>query len=185
MIYKKKKKDNIKKKVEYKDLTNKKAFAWTRVSSREQEKKGHSLDYQKRMCQEYAERNNIQIVEFLGGTFESAQEEGKLYQDMIDRILDSPDINIILIDSFDRFSRTGAKGIVTKEMLKKNGKYVISVTQEVDPDSESGEMIEDFHMLFSKFDNNVRKHSLIKGMKECIHEGYWYNNFQGDIVERR
>lgn len=175
MINKKKKKNDIKKKVEYKDLTEKKAFAWTRVSTREQEKKGHSLDYQKRMCKDYAERNNIQIVDYLGGEFESAQEEGKLYQQMVDRVLETPDINIILTDSFDRFSRTGAKGILTKETLKKNGKYIISVTQEVDPDSESGEMIEDFHLLFSKFENNMRRAKCIKGMKECIHQGYWYN----------
>lgn len=171
----KKKKNEINKRVEYKDLTDKKAFVWTRVSTREQEKKGHSLDHQKRMCKEYAERNNIQIVDYLGGEFESAKEEGKLYQQMVDRVLETSDINIILTDSFDRFSRTGAKGILTKETLKKNGKYIISVTQEVDPDSESGEMIEDFHLLFSKFENNMRRGKCIKGMKECIHQGYWYN----------
>lgn len=175
MINKKKKKESVNKKVDYKDLTNKKAFVWTRVSTREQERKGHSLDHQKRMCKEYAERNNIQIVDYLGGEFESAKEEGKLYQQMVDRVLETSDINIILTDSFDRFSRTGAKGILTKETLKKNGKYIISVTQEVDPDSESGEMIEDFHMLFSKFENNMRRGKCIKGMKECIHQGYWYN----------
>ncbi len=170
-----KKKNYIKKKVEYKDLTNKKAFVWTRVSTREQEKEGHSLDYQKRICKEYAERHNIQIVDYLGGEFESAQEEGKLYQQMVDRALNNPDINVILIDRFDRFSRTGAQGIVTKELLKKNGKYIISASDEVDPDSESGEMIQDFRLLFAKYENNVRAKEIIKGMKECIGNGYWYN----------
>lgn len=36
------------------------------------------------------------------------EEEGKLYQQMVNRALNNPDINVILIDRFDRFSRTGA-----------------------------------------------------------------------------
>lgn len=171
----KKKKNDIKKKVEYKDLTTKRAFVWTRVSTRRQEEKGHSLDYQIRICKEYAQRSNIEIVDFLGGTFESAQQEGKLYQDMVDRALKSPDVNLILTDRLDRFSRTGIQGIVTKELLKENGKYIISATEEVDPDSDSGEMIQDFRLLFAKYENNVRARNIVKGMKECIHQGYWYN----------
>lgn len=172
---KKKKKKAVKKKIEYKDITNKKAFVWTRVSTAEQAKEGHSLEYQKRICTEYAKRNNIEIVDYLGGRFESAQQEGKLYQKMVDKALRNPDINVILIDRFDRFSRTGAQGIITKEVLKKNGKYIISASEEIDPDSVSGEMIQDFRLLFAKLENTTRAIEIVKGMKECIHQGYWYN----------
>ena len=170
-----KKKQNAQKKVEYKNITDKKAFVWTRVSSAHQCKEGHSLDYQKRMCIEYAEKNNIQVVDFLGGTFESAKEEGKLYQEMIDKALKDADVNIILVDRLDRFSRTGLQAMVTKDMLKQRGKYLISVSEEIDPDSNSGELTQNLRLIFANFENDVRAGSIVKGMKECIHQGYWYN----------
>lgn len=175
MIIDIRKKNKVKVNPEYKDLTTKKAFVWTRVSSAEQAQEGHSLEYQKRVCTEYAKDNNIQIIEYLGGTFESAKDEGKLYQMMIERALKSTDVNIILIDRLDRFSRTGIQGITTKDLLKKNGKYIISVTDDIDPDNASADMIQNFRLLFAKYENEERKKAIVKGMKECIHKGYWYN----------
>ena len=35
---------------------------WTRVSTSRQEKDGGSLDYQKKVCEDYAERNGLNIV---------------------------------------------------------------------------------------------------------------------------
>ena len=49
---------------------------------------------------------------------ESAQTEGKLYRNMIEKVAKDKEINVILVASYDRFSRTGPEGIMTKAYFK-------------------------------------------------------------------
>ena len=118
--------------VEYSKLENKVAALWTRVSTERQEENNCSLDTQKKICMEYAERYGIRIKREFGGTHESAKTEGKKYKAMISAVAADPEINIILVYSFDRFSRAGAEAIATKAFLKSKGVYVISATQQTD-----------------------------------------------------
>ena len=171
-----KKKNNIQKKVvEYANLKNKKAVIWTRVSTKEQAENNNSLEVQRKECEAYAKKHNIPIVKYYGGTYESAKKEGKLYRQMITEVGKDKDINIILVYSFDRFSRAGDEGILTKRYLKSKGVYVVSITQPTDPDSASGEFMENMLFLFNQFENNLRKGKCEAGMKECLENGYWYS----------
>ena len=56
-----------------------------------------------------------------------------MYRKMIAEVAKDKEINIILVYSFDRFSRAG-----TEAYLKSKGIYVISATQATDPDSAAG-----------------------------------------------
>lgn len=169
---KKKHQKNI---VEYGNLKEKVAVVWTRVSTKEQAENNNSLDVQKKECELYAQKHNIKIVKYYGGTNESAKTEGKLYREMITEVAKSKDVNIILVYSFDRFSRAGDEGILTKRYLKSKGIYVVSVTQPTDPDSAAGEFMENILFLFNQFENNLRKGKCEAGMKECIERGDWYS----------
>ena len=168
------KKKNRIKVVEYANLKEKVGVVWTRVSTKEQAENNNSLEIQKKECELYAKRNNIQIVDYFGGTNESAKKEGKLYQEMIAKVAKMKDVNIILVYSFDRFSRAGDEGILTKRYLKSKGIYVVSVTQATDPDNPAGEFMENILFLFNQFENNLRKGKCEAGMKECLENGYWY-----------
>ena len=66
------------------------------------------------------------------------------------------EINVILVYSFDRFSRSAA-AIATKQKLKEQGIYVISATQSSDPDSVVGDFVEDLSIILGKFDNAIRR----------------------------
>ena len=160
--------------VEYANLEHKVAALWTRVSSERQERENCSLENQKKICKEFAEAHGITIKREFGGKHESAKTEGKMYKEMIAAVAKDKEINIILVYSFDRFSRAGYEAMATKAYLKSKGIYVVSATQLTDPDSAQGEMMENMYFIFSQFDNQIRRDKSVMGMTECIKRGEWY-----------
>ena len=168
---KKKQKNKI---VEYAKLEHKVAALWTRVSTERQENENYSLANQKKICREFAEANGITIKREFGGKHESAKNEGKMYKEMIADVAKDKEINIILVYSFDRFSRAGMEAMMTKAYLKAKGIYVVSATQLTDPDSAVGEFMENIIFLFNQFENNLRRDKAVMGMTECIKRGEWY-----------
>ena len=151
------------------------AVIWTRVSTKEQADNNLSLDTQEKACRDYAARNGIEIDCVKGKTNESAKQEGKGYNEMITYVSRHTNVNMILVYSFDRFSRAGAEAIVTKAYLKSKGITVVSVTQPVDSDSKAGELMENMLFLFNQFENDLRKDKCIAGMQECLEKGDWYS----------
>ena len=162
------------KRVAFSQLDHKVAALWTRVSSEKQEQNNCSLETQDKVCREFAERNGITIKKHFGGTHESAKKMGNEFKRMIAEVSRDKEINVILVYSYDRFSRTGAEASMLKALLKSKGVYVVSATQPVDPDSASGDFMEDVLLLFSKFDNTIRKDKCVCGMKECLRRGEWF-----------
>ena len=161
---------------EFSKLENKVAALWTRVSTEKQERNNCSLENQQRICREYAEQHGITIKKEFGGTHESAKTEGKMYREMIAEVARDKEINIILVYSFDRFSRAGSEAIMTKAYLKTKGIYVISATQATDPDSAAGTFMENILFLFNQFENDLRRDKCVTGMRECLKKGYWYGH---------
>ena len=53
----------------------KKAIIYTRVSTKEQADNNTSLTTQKKYCEEYAVKNGFEVVEYFGGTYESAKTD--------------------------------------------------------------------------------------------------------------
>lgn len=157
---------------EFSKLERKVAALWTRVSTEKQERNNCSLENQQRICREYAERNGITIKKEFGGTHESAKTEGRRYREMIAEVAKDKEINIILVYSFDRFSRAGTEAIMTKAYLKAKGIYVISATQATDPDSAAGTFMENILFLFNQFENDLRRDKCVMGMTECLRKGY-------------
>ena len=94
------------------------AAIYTRVSSKEQDE-NTSLPYQKRRCEEYAQRKGYRVVEYFGGTYESAKnDERKEFKRMLGFVKQSKEkISRIIVLSFDRFSRSGANAIYLIETL--------------------------------------------------------------------
>ena len=175
-VKKKKKVKGAKTVVEYSKLDRKVAALWTRVSTKEQEENNCSLENQRKICLEYAEQRGITIKKEFGGTHESAKNEGEMYRKMIAEVAKDKEINIILVYSFDRFSRAGTEAIMTKAYLKTKGIYVISATQATDPDSAAGTFMENILFLFNQFENDLRRDKSVMGMTECLKRGYWFNN---------
>lgn len=148
--------------------------SYNRVSSKDQMVNGNSLSWQNERIQEYAKRNNYLIKTSYGGTFESAKnDERKELKRMLDDIRKDKSISMILVYSYDRFSRSGTNGLYLVDNLRKLGVRVVAVTQEVDSSTPSGEFQESIYMLFSKLDNDMRKDKSMTGTKSILRKGYW------------
>ena len=173
MAWKRKQKRKEAKQVEYEKLDHKVAALWTRVSSDQQEQNNCSLESQEKICREYAERNGITIKKHYGRTHERAKTMGILFNLIIEEVLHDNELNIILVSAYDRFSRTGPEASVLKQGLKKEGIYVVSATQPIDQDNASGEFMQDIFLLFSKFDNTIRKSKCVGGVRDCLLRGEW------------
>ena len=154
--------------------TNDKEYGliWTRVSTKEQAENNQSLETQKKACIEYARTHNIEIDCIKGDTNESAKNtDGKEFNDMLRYVSENEHITVILCYSFDRFSRAGVEGMVTKQYLKAKGIRVVSVTQPIDDDNAAGEFMQNIIFLFSQFENNLRRSKCMAGMIACLENG--------------
>ena len=152
------------------------AVVYTRVSSKEQADTNLSLDIQRRVIEDYAQRNNIKIADYFGGTYESAKTDGrKEFQRMLDFIKKNKGkVSHILVYMLDRFSRTGGGAIkLAQELREKYGIEVFAVTQPTDTSNPSGVLQQSIQFIFSQYDNELRKQRSIAGMREKFKRGIW------------
>lgn len=147
---------------------------YTRVSSKEQEQ-GYSLETQRKACEEYSRKNNYTIMGQFGGTYESAKtDERKEFNRMLSYVKKCKEkITYIIVYSVDRFSRSGANAIYIKDQLRNEGIYLVAVTQPGDASTSSGDFQQNIQIIFSQYDNQLRKEKCMAGVKEALSRGEW------------
>ena len=102
--------------------TSNKAVIYTRVSTKEQAENNASLQTQKKYCQDFAKKKGLIVLDYFGGTFESAKsDERKEFQRMLSYVKRNKEVDTIIVYSYDRFSRTGPNGAYISQQLLKNG----------------------------------------------------------------
>ncbi|MGV3632274.1 MAG: recombinase family protein [Bacteroidota bacterium] len=149
------------------------AVIYTRVSDSSQED-NTSLASQKKYCELFAQRKGLKIVEYFGGTFESAKtDDRKEFSKMLTYVKRSKDITYIIVYSYERFSRSGINGAqIADDLLKQYGVITLAVTQELDPTTVSGSFQQKIFFLFSQMDNELRRDKTVTGMRELLRKGY-------------
>ena len=167
----------------FEKLSNKKAATkicrtnvgviYTRVSSKDQQD-NTSLESQKNACEQFCLRKGIRIDSYFGGTYESAkQDDRKEFKKMLDYVKKSGRIDSIIVYSFDRFSRSGPNALLLINELYSKGITVFSSTQETDLSTAAGKLSKDILLIFSQFDNQLRRDKTIRGMVENLRGGFW------------
>ncbi len=150
------------------------AVIYTRVSSADQED-NTSLASQKKHCELYADKRGLNIVEYFGGTYESAKtDDRKEFNKMLSFVKRSKNITYVIVYSYERFSRSGINGAsIADDLLKKYGVITLAITQELDPTTPSGSFQQKILFLFGQMDNELRRDKVVTGMKELLLKGYW------------
>ncbi len=153
----------------------KKGIIYTRVSSSEQAENNGSLEVQMNYCNEFAKRNQIPVMEYFGGTYESAKSDGrKEFQRMLSYVRKNKEITYIIVFNYDRFSRTGAAAAQLSEDLRKDyGIIVKSVTQDIDTSNASGRLQENMFHLMNNYDNQSKSDRTTINTREVMLKGYW------------
>jgi site-specific DNA recombinase len=155
--------------------SNNRCVVYTRVSTKDQADNNMSLVTQKKLCEQFCEKNGLEIVAYFGGTYESAKtDERKEFNAMLAFIKRCKEpLAHIVVYSIDRFSRSGANAIYIKEQLSKQGVTIQSVTQPTDTATSSGRLQQNIQLIFSDFDNELRREKSVTGMREALARGEW------------
>ena len=150
----------------------KKAAIYARFSSDNQ--RDESIDAQIRAIEEYAKRNNYNIVKVYADRAKSATSDKRPeFQKMIqDSSLGL--FEVVIVHKLDRFSRDKYDSATYKRKLKQSGVKLVSVTENLDGSPESvilESLLEGMAEYYSK--NLARE--VMKGMREnayqCKHTG--------------
>lgn len=150
------------------------AVIYTRVSHVSQEE-NTSLESQKKYCENFAARRGLQVIDYFGGTHESAKtDDRKEFSRMLTFIRRNKQVNYIIVYSYERFSRSGLNGAkIASDLLRDLNVKTLAVTQELDPTTASGLFQQNIFFLFSQMDNDLRKDKTVTGMRELLRKGYW------------
>lgn len=149
------------------------AVIYTRVSHHSQED-NTSLESQKKYCENFAAKRGLNIVDYFGGTYESAKtDDRKEFNRMLSFVKRSKNITYVVVYSYERFSRSGINGAqIADDLLKKYGVITLAVTQELDPTTPAGSFQQKILFLFGQMDNELRRDKTVTGMRELLRKGY-------------
>ena len=151
-----------------------KAVIYARVSSKEQADRETSIPAQLEVIRSYCNQKGwIIIEEFIDSGKSAKTDDRPEFQRMITLAKKKDrEFNAIIVHKFDRFSRNRDDHIIYKSLLKKIGVTVYSVTEQTDPDTPHGFLLEGIMEVISEFYNMNLKEESTKGLKQNAMQGY-------------
>jgi len=160
-----------------------KAVAYVRVSSREQQEEGYSIESQLKTAREYATRHRIQIVkEYV--EVESAKESGRTnFNTMIEFLKTQAKLKnsanpcrAILVEKTDRIGRNMKDYVILDDLMNDNGLHIHLIKEGDVISSESKsqhKFIFGLRVLMAKNYSDNLGEEAIKGMREKAAQGLW------------
>lgn len=139
------------------------AVIYARYSSSSQTEQ--SIEGQLRVCREYAERNNITILdEYIDRAMTGTNDNRPSFQKMINES-EKKEFNYVLVYKLDRFSRNKYDNAIYKHKLQQNNVRVISAT-EVISDSPEGVIMEGLLEMFAELYSKDLSQKVKRGIRE-------------------
>lgn len=151
------------------------AIIYARYSSERQTEQ--SIEGQLRVCHEYAERNNIIIMDTyidraMTGTNDNRKSFQKMLKDSSQRAWD-----YVLVYKLDRFSRNKYETAMHKKTLRDNGVKLLSAMENI-PDTPEGIILESLLEGMAEYYSAELSQKVKRGMNETRQKG----NFTGGFV---
>jgi site-specific DNA recombinase len=165
-----------KKRASFVKINGKAIVIYTRVSSKEQAMKNLSLDSQMDVIMDEVRRYDIPVLATFGGTFESAKTDGRNeFNRMLEFVRKNKNkVTHIYVYTLDRFSRTGGAAIkLVNDIREKYGVEVYAVTQPIDTSNDTGKLNQNMQLLFSHYENSMRRQKSMEGTKTKSERGFW------------
>lgn len=122
-----------------------------------------SIDGQLRVCEEYAQRNNILILDTyidraMTGTNDNRPDFQRMLKDSAKK-----SFNFVLVYKLDRFSRNKYETAIHKKTLRDNGVKVLSAMENI-PDTPEGIILES---LLEGFEH-TNGHNVFYPLRDCL-----------------
>lgn len=152
--------------------SKRKAVIYARFSSENQ--RDESIDAQVRAIEEYAKRNDIEIIAtYIDRARSATSDKRPDFQRMV-KDSENGNFDMVIVHKLDRFSRDKYDSVYYKKKLLKNGVKVVSVMEQLDDSPESVILESVLEGMADYYSKNLAREAL-KGMKEtaykCQHTG--------------
>lgn len=155
---------------------DKKCILYCRVSSKEQEEKGYSLEAQEKLLKDYASRNDFSIVK----TYKiSESASGKLIRKTFSEMLvytKKNKLNLILVEKIDRLTRNLRDAAIISDWINEDEKHEIHFVKEnfvVNRNTRAHEnLVWDMKVAIARFYTNNLSEEVKKGQKAKLESGW-------------
>ena len=150
-----------------------KAIIYIRVSDSRQESNS-SLGNQEASCREWCERKGLDVARVFIERGESAKTADRTeFQSMFQYLeREHAAISHLVVDKFDRFSRSVDEGAEYRLKLRRYKVELCSVKEPID-NTPAGKLFGSMLGAFAEFDNDVRSERALGGMKASFKAGRW------------
>ena len=154
---------------------NRNIVGYSRISSKQQYD-NFSLAEQEQEIRNFARKNDYNLLQIFGGTYESASGDftRKEFKQLYDWVTNSqPKPHAIAIKFINRFSRTGANAIGIVDNLVDRGIHLIETSTGL-----TTEVLKDRIEIYEKLlraqkENNERLQLTVPGMRKFLQAGNW------------
>lgn len=151
----------------------KRAAIMCRVSSDEQAK-GYSLDIQYEQLVNYCKRNNIEIVKEYREDHSAKNFNRPEYQKFLSFLKkNKSSIDLLLITSWDRFSRNLTDSLIMMRTLEKYGVEVQAIEQPIDMSIPENKAMLAIFLAIPEIDNDRRSIKIRGGIRAALKSGRW------------
>src|SRR3989344_1751059 len=158
------------------NTTKIKAVAYCRVSSKEQEETGYSLDSQEKLLKDYALKNGFNIVKvFRISESASGRQIRKSFDEMFEYTAKNK-VPILLAEKIDRLTRNLKSAAIADEWVREDPKRAIHFVKEsfiLNSNSKAHDnLVWDMKVAIARFYTNNLSEETRKGQREKIAQGW-------------
>jgi len=154
---------------------SKKCVIYARVSTSEQAKLGYSLEAQEATLREYAEKNDLEVINIYidAGISGKSTKNRPSFNEMMKEVLNTKsNIDTILIWKLSRLSRRLLDTLDIFEILNNHNKRLISVSEMVDSLSPMGKMLVTMHSWVAEMERDSIIDNVKHGMTKKAQSGF-------------
>ncbi len=153
-----------------------KTILFCRVSSKEQEETGYSLDAQEKLLKEYAQKNDLDVSKiFRISESASGKQIRKMFNEMFQYVL-KHNINSICCEKIDRLTRNLKDAAVVNDWIQENESRQVHFAKEnfiLNKKTRAHEnLVWDMKVSIARFYTNNLSEEVRKGQKEKIAQGW-------------
>jgi len=154
----------------------KKTILFCRVSSKEQEDTGYSLDAQEKLLSDYANKQGFDVVKiFKISESASGKQIRKLFNEMLQYVA-KHNINVICVEKIDRLTRNLKDAVGINDWVQEDERRQVHFVKEnfiAGKNTRAHEnLVWDMKVSISRFYTNNLSEEVRKGQKEKISQGW-------------
>ena len=153
-----------------------------RVSSKEQEDRGYSLEAQEKLLTQYAEKQDLRVVKIFKITESaSGKQIRKIFNEMLSYVKKQK-VNVILCEKIDRLTRNLKDAAIISDWVHADDKRIVHFVKEnfsVSRNTRAHEnLVWDMKVAIARFYTNNLSEEVRKGQNAKVESGWLANGFK-------